>query len=333
MLEYLGQAGKLPAKKETKQVLQQPPRISSFSGDTSKGDAAFDLWRYEVKCLLKEGVHTEDSIHQAIRKSLKGEAGRLAMHLGTDATIDDVIKKLQGVFGVVETSETLLANFYSAKQRDDETVVSWGCRLEDLLDRAKEQGIVESESVDEMLRTQFWRGLTRNLKDASRYKFDTVKEFDKLLVELRAIEQEYKGELPSTSQKAQSKLATVGAEAKSEMQELKKMVGQLTETVGAICQQMNKTGQSAQTPKSNDQPRVAAGTAQHTDTANSARNEPTSERGVPVCNYCREPGHIKWNCPVKAQMTCYRCRQQGHLARDCGVRMDHNRRQQDNLNC
>ncbi len=53
MLEFLGKSGKLPPKPEpgpaTRQILQQPPKVSTFSGDTSKGDAAFDLWeRKEV---------------------------------------------------------------------------------------------------------------------------------------------------------------------------------------------------------------------------------------------------------------------------------------------
>lgn len=228
MLEYLGQAGKLPVKQETqaptKQVLQQPPRVSSFSGDSVKGDSPFDLWKYEVNCLVREGVHTHDSILQAVRRSLKGEAGRIAMRLGPDVTINSIIAKLQGVFGIVESSETLLANFYAAKQHDDETVVSWGCRLEDLLDRAQELGVVEQDNVNEMLRTQFWRGLTRNLKDASRYKFDSIKDFDKLRIELRTIEQEYKIDqagIATGIQKTQSKIiSAVGStETKSEIQE------------------------------------------------------------------------------------------------------------------
>lgn len=272
-----------------------------------------------------------------MRKSLKGEAGRLAMHLGTDATIEAIIKKLQGVFGVVETSETLLSNFYSAKQRDDETVVSWGCRLEDLLDRAKELEIVEPGNMNEMLRTQFWRGLTRKLKDASRYKFDTIKEFDRLLVELRAIEQEYVAE-KSNSQKAQAqaKMAATGTETKSEVQELRKIVGHLSETVGAICQQMNKTAQPSQTQgnatqKPNETLRATAPEYIPGNDASAAHGE-TAKKEL-ICNYCRKPGHTKWNCPLKAKMVCYRCRQPGHLARDCEVRMDHSRQYNNgNLN-
>ncbi len=335
MVDYLSKAGKLPSKSEqgqtTKQILQQPPRVSNFSGDTSKGDAAFDLWEYEVKCLIKEGVHTNDSIHQAVRKSLKGEAGRMAMRLGPNATLDDIITKLQGVFGLVETSETLLTDFYAARQRDDESVVSWGCRLEDLLDRAKQQGVVSQDSMNDMLRTKFWGGLTRKLKDASRYKFDTIRDFDVLRVELRTIEQDYKEETTSPgkdsgAQKTQSKMATVGGGNKSEVQELRQAVSDLAETVKSLRQQMHtQTGQQGQ----NVSPNATAqnsGNVQGNVQGNPAPSNPSSgARSVPTCNYCREQGHLKWNCPVKANMQCFKCRQIGHMARDCTVRMDHSR--------
>lgn len=121
------------------------------------------------------------------------------MRLGPDATLDDIITKLRGVFGLVETSETLLTDFYAARQRDDECVVPWGCRLEDLLDRARQQGVVEQKNMKDMLCIKFWGGLTWKLKDASRYKFDTIRDFGKLHVELRTIEQDYKDKLVSTS--------------------------------------------------------------------------------------------------------------------------------------
>lgn len=45
----------------------QYTKIATFSGDV-KNEAAYDLWKYEVECLLKESYHP-DTIHQAIRRS------------------------------------------------------------------------------------------------------------------------------------------------------------------------------------------------------------------------------------------------------------------------
>ena len=40
------------------------PRISAFSGDEKTG-TPYDLWRYDVQCLIKAG-HTSDTIKMAI---------------------------------------------------------------------------------------------------------------------------------------------------------------------------------------------------------------------------------------------------------------------------
>ena len=60
----------------------QPPRISHFSGDPSSKDTPFDLWQFEVRSLLKDRQYEPDAIKTAVIKSLKGEAGRVAMRLG-----------------------------------------------------------------------------------------------------------------------------------------------------------------------------------------------------------------------------------------------------------
>jgi hypothetical protein len=107
-----------------------------------------------------------------------------------DADIEMVLDKLNCVYGVVEESENLLGQFYNAKQRSDESVASWSCRLEDLLDRANEQEHLHSRSMNDMLRTKFWNGLLSHLKEAARHKTEYVKDYGRLLVEVRKIESE-----------------------------------------------------------------------------------------------------------------------------------------------
>ncbi len=173
----------------------QTPRLSTFSGDTaSKGDTSFDLWRYEVVCLQKDAIHSKAVILQAVRKSLRGGAGKVAMRLGVDADLDTILHKLDGVYGMVEAVETLIAEFYAAQQGKDEDVATWGCRLEDMLDKAKHQGQVAEKDMDQMLRNKFWMGLRSELKVSTRHKFDAIKEFDELRIQIRRIEHECKVE-------------------------------------------------------------------------------------------------------------------------------------------
>ena len=66
----------------------------------------------------------------------------------------------------------MLAKFYSAKQEENEAVATWSCRLEDILSIVVEWNLVDSSSVNEMLRNMFWQGLKPVLKDISGYKFE-----------------------------------------------------------------------------------------------------------------------------------------------------------------
>lgn len=53
------------------------------------------------------------------------------MSLGPNATVDKIMYKLDSIYGTVEEKETLMANFYSAKQQESEDISALGCRLED----------------------------------------------------------------------------------------------------------------------------------------------------------------------------------------------------------
>lgn len=182
-----------PANVDDSQLFSRPPRISNFSGAVSKGEVSFEAWKYEVKCLMKDNIYHRDLLLQSVRQSLKGEASRLAMHLGENATLDNILQKLETVYGIVESGMTLLQQFYNAQQEIQEPVAEYGCRLEDIINKAIQRGAVARHQVDEMLRNKLWSGLRDgSMKSSTRYKYETVKDFDTLVAELRAVEQEMK---------------------------------------------------------------------------------------------------------------------------------------------
>ncbi len=139
---------------------------------------------------MQDKVYPTNILLQAVRKSLRGEAGQISMRLGPKATLRTILDKLEGVYGMVEPGENILSEFYAARQRKDETVSSWGCRLESLLDKAQRQGLVAKKDLDRMLRNQFWTCLREELKMNTRHKYDSIKRFDKLRIEIRKIEHE-----------------------------------------------------------------------------------------------------------------------------------------------
>jgi len=140
---------------------------------------------------MKEGVYSAHVIASSAKKSLRGEAAKIARRLGCDASVDDIIRKFDGIYGTVEDSNVLHSQFYSAMQLPDESVSAWGCRLEDLLDRALISGLsMPSHALNNMIRDQFWGGLHDHLKEPMRHQMSKITDFDEFRVETRSIERE-----------------------------------------------------------------------------------------------------------------------------------------------
>ncbi|VDI80157.1 Hypothetical predicted protein [Mytilus galloprovincialis] len=287
------------------------PRISAFSGDVKTG-TPYDLWRYEVQCLIKTG-HTHETITMAIRRSLRGDASKVPMRLGPEATIDDIIDKMDSIYGSVDQPEALLGQFYTARQQDDEDVATWACRLEEILSKAKNRKNVTEENINDMLTSKFFDGLRPEMKNIVRYKKDTITDFHSLLKATREIENQHNLK-PSLKKKpptqATSKSTTTTVENR-QIQQLTALVKQLSQDVKAL-----KEDRNCDQPSTNIQwsRRDTSWTPYHPD-------ETTIYR--PVEQHRRR----KQN-----DFTCWRCRQPGHYAIDCTVRLDHSRKTQRALN-
>lgn len=225
-----------PSTSSSFTLSSQFPRISLFYGDNVKGEATYPQWVYEVKCLLAEKQHKPEILAQAIRKSLRGEASNLLRRLGIGATIPEILEKFESVYGSVDNKENLLAKFYSAKQAENEDITKWSCRLEDILSTAVEKKLVEPKNVNDMLRNMFWQGLKPSLKDISGYKFEQVKDFDRLRVEMRKIEQEH-----SESQTVKTHINPIAEDKteKNDMKEIKSMLHSLNQTVNDLEKKVN----------------------------------------------------------------------------------------------
>lgn len=286
----------------TKTSFSQPPRISNFSGASNKGETTYDLWRYEINCLMKEKIYELDVITHAVRHSLRGEAGRVSMRLGTDATVHQILQKLDSVYGNVARKEELMAEFYSARQQPDEDVSSWSCRLEDIIGKAAERGLVTHQETDAMLHAMLWTGLRSSLKDISAHKYDSIHDFDGLRVALRQIEKDQQLR-EGISTKKISKAAVI---ENSEVNEIKTMLKALTEKVNKIeeKQENQRTSNFRQRNRPWNQKQN-----------NSNTNQQKEQKETP-----QQSGNKNMK-----DIQCYRCKQYGHIARGCRVRMDHSK--------
>ena len=57
--------------------------------------------------------------------------------------------RLEGVFGNVATGESNLQEFYTASQKEDESVTAWGLRIEEILQKAVIKGNVKDSDTNE----------------------------------------------------------------------------------------------------------------------------------------------------------------------------------------
>ena len=73
----------------------------------------------------------------------------------------------------------------------NQSVAEYGMKLESIIQSAVEKGDVSIATKNQMLKLKFWSGLKDPLlKYSSTYKFDTIKDFNQLIQEIRAIELE-----------------------------------------------------------------------------------------------------------------------------------------------
>jgi len=204
------------------------PKLGTFSGDdpVGKGEIPYDQWKQEVKCLTREN-YSDNVVMLSIRRSLKSTASSVLVNLGANVTSDTVLDKFEIVFGNVLPSEMLLESFYTARQNETESIVAWGCRIESLLNKAKQQGTITG--TEDMARTKFWSGIRdERVKAALRHKFDSGENFQELLKNGRMLEHEFNVKSPSVKLKSQS--VEVPSELKSvlsRMDKLEKKVSQL----------------------------------------------------------------------------------------------------------
>ena len=137
---------------------------------------------------------SQQTVSQAVRRSLRGTAAEMLIHMGEGASTERLLEKMEAVFGDVKTEEQLLEEFYSAKQAPSETVAMWGCRLEEIVRKAQRKQAIEEPAVEPMLRTKFWSGLNSDrVKMALRHIFDRKDGYEQLLAQARIVEAEAAG--------------------------------------------------------------------------------------------------------------------------------------------
>lgn len=298
-----------------------PPKIRTFSGGDNKGDTTYDIWRYEVRMVLKDSGYTREQKDFAIRRSLTGSAARIVMYQGPDKPLSDILETLDSVYGSVENKQQLLSEFYGARQREDEDITAWSGRLEEIIGKGLEKGIVRQNEVNSMLHSMLWTGLRQELKDISGYKYDNIQDFNKLRIALRQIEKDHQQDQQKTSKSNTATSICKSTNSKAENSDLEELKGMVQQLVSSVQQQNapqqyrgNQHYRGTQYRGTyNGQQQRKSNTYQTSADNNQFQQQqrgPTADRN-------------------RGEIICRRCRQPGHIAIGCRVRLDHSRR---NLN-
>ncbi|XP_060556168.1 uncharacterized protein LOC132716854 [Ruditapes philippinarum] len=169
------------------------PKIPCFSGDEPlpKGEVPYVVWRYEVQCLLTNPDLTRSTVLQIIRGSLRGTARIMTVPLGQNATVKEILGKLDVMFSEASTKEDLLTQFFNSRQNPNESVTTYACRLETLLQSIIDKGQLPGLARNDILRHKFWTGLCSDmLKFQTRHKYDSLDDYNLLVREIRKVEKE-----------------------------------------------------------------------------------------------------------------------------------------------
>ena len=249
MLDYLNTKGKIPKVPDLAQnkppvtqvtVSSRVPNICPFSGNPTAKSESFELWKYEVECLVDSSQYNVQVIEESVRRSLKGEAARVVKRLGVGTRINVIIAKLNTLFGNVALSEDVLAQFYNAQQRPDEDVSLWSCRLEDLLDQATVLKRIPPNEKVERLRTKLYSGLRDSLKSRTHHLFLSLTDYDELRIHLRRVEYDMKRQPEVEDPDISDKTAVIQSHVKTNIDnssQRKVHTNELQDTVSKLTQE------------------------------------------------------------------------------------------------
>lgn len=293
------------------------PKFPIFYGEDGKGEGGWASFKFEVLSVLAEDIYQEEQILTGIRRSVKGSAADKLRRIGYGSSVEQVLDKLEKSYGIIETVEGIMKQFYTCEQRDNETVESYASRLEDLFEKAVELKGLRMSDV-QILKQVFHSGLRKDLKQMSTYQCDKLKTFDEFKQEVRRMEADVKGD-------QKDKIPCKPAVQKEDT-EVTRLLKKLNERIDQL--EKNQQKPTEQDNHGDDWRRSnrgwmntrGYGRGRGQNTRGSYKpTRPTAGRNfVPTCFICNEKGHLQRNCPaILAHLVCTQCKEKGHTRRDC----------------
>lgn len=186
-----------PKEKAADRRFERPlgkPKLPTFDGEE------FEAWKLEITSLVESKLYSEQILTQVIRNSLIGKARKVLLTLKPSAKAEEILTKMGDIYGNIRSGDSIVHDFYSAKQNKSEPCSEWAIRLETQFNLAVERGEIEESRKDKKLKERFWRGLfSENIKMTTRVAYESAGSFDNLRKKARIEELEMESEQRSST--------------------------------------------------------------------------------------------------------------------------------------
>ena len=197
-------------------ILNKILGIPHFSGTEREKDTVwFEQWYHTISDAQKN--FNEQLVRAAITRSCVGDVADAICCLPPGATLDDILEKFKWPYGYVESSATLMQEFYRIAQGKSEKVQTIVLHLERALKAIKHQhpySMTEEEGPRHLKDLLFHR-LKLNLHNALHYLYDRPdSQYSQLIMALTKAETETLG---SSVSEVRAKSTVVGGDTDSQV--------------------------------------------------------------------------------------------------------------------
>ena len=184
-----------PIKPVEQHLLNTIPGMPQFSGtEREKDTVQFEQWYHAI--LDAHRNFSEPLVRAAITKSCVGYAADAMCCLPPGATLDDILEKFKWLYGSVESSDTLMQEFYCIAQGKGEKVQTFVLHLERALKAIKQQypyAMTDKEG-HRHLKDHLFNGLKPNLHNTLHYLYAKPdSQYSQLVMASRKAEMETLG--------------------------------------------------------------------------------------------------------------------------------------------
>ena len=277
-------------------ILNKILGIPCFLGtEREKDTVQFKQWYHAILDAHKN--FNEQLVRVAITKSCVGDVADAMYCLSLGATLDDILEKFKWLYGSIESSDTLMQEFYHIAQGKGEKVQTFVFHLQRALKAIKQQYpyAMTEEEGHRNLKDHLFHGLKPNLNNALCYLFNKPdSQYSQLVMASRKPETETPGNsvFGGRAKSAVVRADTDSVEKKASSEPSYEVITQqIAYLISAVANQTNLN------------PTKTHGCAGFKPTGNG--NYPSNTFQRPKCD--------------RKNVTCWGCGRTGHSWRECST--------------